>query len=66
MPTAKELKAEIKKNGIDTKGIRIRVEYFEEFVWIKLKDMTKANEIKEIICQKTGLKPYEMNVSELG
>ena len=64
MKTAKEIKAELKKQGFDIKGIKIKVETFNEFIWVTLTDMSLKNEIEKAICNYTGLKPYDLHVND--
>ena len=66
MKTAKEIKAELKKQGFDIKGIKIKVETFREFIWVTLPEMSLKNEIEKAICNYTGLKPYDLHVNERG
>ena len=64
MVTAKEIKAELKKQGFDIKGIKIKVESFYEFIWVTLPDLQLADEIEKAICNFTGLKPYELCIKD--
>ena len=62
MKTAKEIKSELKKQGFDIKGIKIKVETFHEFIWLTLPSLELKNEIEKAVCNFTGLKPYEMYI----
>lgn len=64
MATAREIKAELKKQGFDIKGIKIKVESFYEFIWITLPNLGLKNEIEKAVCNFTGLKPYEMQIND--
>lgn len=64
MATAREIKAELKKQGFDIKGVKIKVESFYEFIWITLPDLELKNEIEKAVCNFTGLKPYEMQIND--
>ena len=43
MKTAKEIKSELKKQGFDIKGIKIKVETFREFIWLTLPNLELKN-----------------------
>ena len=62
MKTAKEIKSELKKQGFDIKGIKIKVETFREFIWLTLPNLELKNVIEKAVCSFTGLKPYEMYI----
>ena len=64
MKTANEIKAELKKQGFDIKGIKIKVETLHEFIWVTLTDMSLKNEIEKAICNYTGLKPHDLHVND--
>ncbi|HEM3492592.1 TPA: hypothetical protein U1B14_002018 [Streptococcus suis] len=64
MKTSREIKAELKKQGFDIKGIKIKVENFYKFIWVTLPNVEIKNEIEKVICEYTGLKPYEMQISD--
>ena len=51
MKTSNEIKTELKKQGFDIKGIKIKVEKFHEFIWVTLADMSLKNEIEKAILQ---------------
>ena len=57
-----EIKAELKKQGFDINGIKIKVDTFHEFIWVTLPNLELKNEIEKTICNFTGLKPYEMYI----
>ena len=57
-----EIKAELKKQGFDINGIKIKVDTFHEFIWVTLLNLELKNEIEKTICNFTGLKPYEMYI----
>ena len=64
MATAREIKVELKKQGFDIKGVKIKVESFYEFIWITLPNLELKNEIEKAVCNFTGLKPYEMQIRD--
>ena len=64
MKTANEIKAELKKQGFDIKGIKIKVETFHEFIWVTLPNLELKNEIEKAICNYTGLNPYDLHVND--
>lgn len=64
MKTAKEIKVELKRQGFDIKGIKIKVERFQEFIWVTLPNLELKKEIEKVICDFTGLKTYEIYITD--
>jgi hypothetical protein len=64
MKTAKQIKEELKKQGFDIKGVKIKVDSFYEFIWITIPDLELKNEIEKAVCNYTGLKPYDLHVND--